>query len=381
MIEKEIERYFNERLSSYKKALRDELVTMFGRECNLFILEALEVPVVYQVKKSNLDFYAENKDSLDANEQNMIDYFVEKLGEDEIYIIGSSERVITDLMKEYISYSYFRINGRNYINVDVIFNPTRLYTTDEEYICSLLAKMEYNFQSNYEDTGFFRKIRWTLSREIVRRMHSKGYYLFDNKNLVEQFKEYGEEYDRSVFETKYYTNDRNLLNPILNVLPLYFTNQNEFFRLVGKDNFDRFKDAFGEGFFDASKMDEVYDSVDAMKESMEKSNGTEIIMVDINNIANALKSMRDKQQKESNIKEISTNGPILTQVTTKPISAKASLFGDLDLRTILNKIKNIELIISKNDNLQPIINNNGEKIMYIDADGKDTLDPPSTRTR
>lgn len=378
MIEKEIERYFNERLSSYKKALRDELITMFGKECDLFILEALEVSVVYQVKKSNLDFYVENKDSLDANEQNMIDYFMEKLGEDEIYIIGSSERVITDLMKEYISYAYFRINGRSYINVNVIFDPTRLYTTDEEYICSLLAKMEYNFQSNYEDTGLFRKIRWTLSCEIVRRMHSKGYYLFDNKNLVEQFKEDGEVYDRSVLETQYYTNDRNLLKPILNVLPLYFTNQNEFFRIVGKDNFDRFKDAFGEGFFDESKMDEVYDSVDAMKESMEKSNSTEIIMIDINTITKALKSMRNKQQKESNIKEISTNGPILTQVTTKPISAKASLFGDLDLTTILNKIK---LIISKNDNLQPIINNYGEKIMYIDANGKDTLDPPSTKKR
>lgn len=377
MIEKEMEKFFNEKLNNYKKAVYEELINMFGSECELFIRQALEVPVVYRVDKVALEFYDEITDSLDAEEQSVVDYFKEKLVESDPYIIGSSIRNVTDLMKKYASSVYHLEGKEEFISCNCIYNPFLIYSSDESYIQVLIYKIGSSLKVGDMKFIINEDIRWALSVEIVKRLHSKGFYLFDSKSLLEEYEFTQKAYFDKAKEEKDYEYDKFFLSPILEVLPLYFTNRNEFYRIVGEMNYTLLADSIARRNIEA-----IYDIINRMKESMERNTISEIVIVDINTITNALKSMREKQQTqnlETTLKkeEFPTIKP---QRLIMPRSGRnIRLIEGLDLHPNISKINDINFKIDNINSILPIIDKFGEEILYIDEDGNDTLDPPSGR--
>lgn len=69
----------------------------------------------------------------------------------------------------------------------------------------------------------------------------------------------------------------------------------------------------------------------------------------------------------------------MPRIIPRYVRKRSSLIEGLDLQPIIRNIDNLQPKINNIENLQPIINKYGEKIMYIDENGKDTLDPPSGR--
>jgi len=115
----------------------------------------------------------------------------------------------------------------------------------------------------------------------------------------------------------------------------------------------------------------------------EKNQSSEIVMIDMDTISNALKSLREKEAQGIEVKEskeeIKADKP---KITPRYRNTRNSLISGLDLQPIIKKINDLQPIINNNDDLFIIDKDKyGYKNLYIDEDGKDTLDPPSGRSR
>lgn len=369
MNEKEIEKNFNDKLINYKKALYTEFIDIFGEKYAWIIKDTLSTPVVYHVERNGLNYYEEIYDTLNAEDQDIVDYFKEKLGDNDEYIVGSSLGIITDKMIENKSCAC-SLGTQRFVTSDIIFNPDLLYSNDEIYVSNLIQVFFHALKGAFGP----RIVCLTIAIEIVHRLRTKGFYLFDNKELLEEYSEYFEE---DIIEYSDITCDRKLLSPILSVLPLIFTNTSEFYRIVGRENFDDFCRAY-----DKKDTEECYYSISRMKDSLLKNSTSTVVMLDISTISRIIKSANDK--KESKQVSISNPEPPVVRITPRPTHRRAnSILSEQIIKKDIYNYSNI------NDNFYNLkkINDNFYKIKkeyeyyYIDEDGKDTLDPPSSLKR
>lgn len=359
MNEKEIEKNFNDKIINYKKALYTEFIDMFGEKYRCAIIDALSAIVVYNVRKIDLNYYEENYDTLNSEDQDVVDYFKERLEDNDNYIVGSSLEIITDDMINYQSLPAYCFGTKKFINCTIVFNPRIVYSNDEDYVANLIGILAISLIDNYNDNIALRKMRFAIAAEIVRRLRTKGFYLFDNKELLEEYSEYFEE---DIIEYSDITCDRKLLSPILSALPLAFTNISEFYKVVGRENFDALNMAYTE-----EDAEECYASVSRMKDSLLKNSTSTVVMLDMPTISKIIKSVNDK--KSSN--EVLINNPETPGVKTIPHTTHRRA------NSILSE-KIIKKDIETNDNFYNI---KKEEDYYIDEDGKDTLDPPSRLKR
>lgn len=377
MIEKEIERYFNERLATYKDSIYQELVNVFGSYYSVYIMGALNTPIAYQVEKDYIDFYEKIYNTLSSEEQQLIDYFKDKLEEDDTYILGSTSGVITSFMKEYKDYLLVDKREERLINTSIIMDPNKIYTLDEMYIynlCMIISLRIINLDDVLmKQIEIRRVICKSLGMEIAKRLHLKGIYLFDSQSVIDEYQPMHDEFNKQVVMDKNFPMDKNLLNSLNSVLPLCFSDYQLFLSKVGKDNFENFISAYN-----SNDGDMVYESVRLMRESLSKNDSSEIIMVDTRTILNAVKSMNEKKQKtssETKKEEKTEIKPSRPMISSKRI---LSLLEGLDLKLLFDKLNNDKYKIDNNINIVDIDTHKyGTDILCIDEDGKDTLDPPS----
>lgn len=369
MNEKEIEKNFNDKLINYKKALYTEFIDIFGEEYAWIINDILNTPVVYHVERNGLNYYEEIYDTLNAEDQDIVDYFKEKLGDNDEYIVGSSLGIITDKMIENKSCAC-SLDTQKFVTAGIIFNPNLLYSSDEIYVSNLIQV----FFHALKGASGPEVVCLTIAIEIVRRLRTKGFYLFDNKELL---KEYSECFDEENSEYTDIIYGKKLLSPILSVLPLIFTNTSEFYRIVGRENFDDFCRAY-----DKKDTEECYYNIIRMKDSLLKNSTSTVVMLDIPTISRIIKSANDK--KESKQFSISNPEPPVVRITPRPTHRRSnSILSEKIIKKDIYNYSNI------NDNFYNFkkTNDNFYNIKkeydnyYIDEDGKDTLDPPSRLKR
>lgn len=336
-MEQELTNYLNERLKKYNSYLYLKLVKMFGGDYSSIIIDALNIPVLYKIDDIDINYYKKIYDSLSSEEQDLVDYFEHKLGNQSFYIVGSSTGIVTDFMIKNVQ-SYFSFSGGNNIIVlNSLFLPSELILTDTSYLYSLISYISYNImnkihyynclsiknlsnnlssvlekiyflnEKNKEDIKNILNnindeinvfdndnlIRNVISRSLASvladKIHSEGVYIFDNKGMLDEVKEIREQVLDKFKQDKKYKDDIYLLSSLHYILPCCFTNYQRFVHYVGKDNFLCFVDAYKKG-----DADKIYCYVNNMSENLEQKYMSESVRIDDNSLKRAIKRIKDQ---------------------------------------------------------------------------------------
>lgn len=361
MIEKEIEKYFNERLENFKKALYEELLNMFGLEYEREIKSALNIMVAYKVSKDDLEYYEGEYDNLTVDEQQLVDYLKDKLEDNDNYILGSSSGIITDVMRKEAKYAFYdRICFCSILpSADKVYQPDEIYALVLCYkVINRIISFNHILSNKIDLEMLFCK---TLGVEIINRLHLKGYYFFGSEEFVSKHQEAIAESKEYTLLAKAFKIDRYLLTPFLRILPLCFKDYELFVRKVGKENFESFINAFNE-----NNGELVYEAIEKMQEEFRRNDSSEVVIVDVDSVQKSLDSYHQKQTAALSQEESKTK-------VTKPAGKRRTILYGLDLGSMFNK--------KKFNNINNDFFNIGSKIygtdyLYIDEDGKDTPDLP-----